>query len=902
MPPARQKGHTTLSDLLADDVRDYFLREGVPSDNGAQQQRTPPNRRGRNRRGHGHHQHPPGSSNGGGRQAAGSNGGPALNGGNEVPASMGALRAGWATPSSSAKSSYDGGNDQSGYYQKQHDQQRRRGSCDSGQDTAERGTALRGGHGRHGSAGSIGNASASGGGGLQQQPHLAQQQHRRHGSGSGSFHSRGSASSRGRHVTAADAEFLRRYAEEKERTNMRMLAARPGYGVGSGGGVGGGGYGAANAMSVDTRLPEDPIASSLLPDQNQHQHHNLPAISLRPYHSLISSPRPPTVTGSHRPGLPSIDGDDWEEDDRLERKEARRRKKRMERQQNRSRLGSAGSGGDSPRILRMGSAGSGGGGSSPRLSRMGSADSGGGGSNSPRMRRNSRSANSVGAESAQNSVVYHNYQSHDNGGMGNGYAAPTRPAPEPINGRATSHGSSTMGSGSGSHLTPGSERYESGSSTLCYSTGSSHQHHHGFPQHGAPPEMPRYGGANRGGSGGYQHSRGDSMGSFIRRASAASGGDEGGDAKRYPQQREAKANGGGGRHVRPLSYLSASSDSGRGEADDDDEDLGGERGGGVSSFQTPLKEGAAMSDSSPSTLFGLKASPISTSSGNTGNNFGSGASGGRQHPLAMPRFNSSSADASAASLFGSAILDSGGESTRGGRGDQSDYHYQQQQQRGRFGGNDYSVRRPRGDRDESTDASYDSSSGSSESTSSDSYYGDSSSNESRASSDRDRRGGGGGGGGVRWEPVNFHRDDVEGGWGGGERDRLFRDRNGGAMTPNYSSVDASLTRKASLPRSKRKHRYGRSSGSSSSTSRNRRAGGGLGGGNGLPLRLDEAIDVLSKKLNSLLVTMELFISNMPSLVGSLALAWCSLGVDWFKVRETAATSVRALFAYHVWAC
>ena len=32
MSPTKQKGHTTLSDLLADDVRDYFVREGVESE------------------------------------------------------------------------------------------------------------------------------------------------------------------------------------------------------------------------------------------------------------------------------------------------------------------------------------------------------------------------------------------------------------------------------------------------------------------------------------------------------------------------------------------------------------------------------------------------------------------------------------------------------------------------------------------------------------------------------------------------------------------------------------------------------------------------------------------------------------------------------------------------------
>lgn len=57
----------------------------------------------------------------------------------------------------------------------------------------------------------------------------------------------------------------------------------------------------------------------------------------------------------------------------------------------------------------------------------------------------------------------------------------------------------------------------------------------------------------------------------------------------------------------------------------------------------------------------------------------------------------------------------------------------------------------------------------------------------------------------------------------------------------------------------------------------------LGGPGSIPLRLDDAIDVLREKMNAMLLRLELLISNMPSLVGSLALAWCSMGVDWFKV-------------------
>jgi hypothetical protein len=55
------------------------------------------------------------------------------------------------------------------------------------------------------------------------------------------------------------------------------------------------------------------------------------------------------------------------------------------------------------------------------------------------------------------------------------------------------------------------------------------------------------------------------------------------------------------------------------------------------------------------------------------------------------------------------------------------------------------------------------------------------------------------------------------------------------------------------------------------------------GGSGWPLRLDDALEALGVKIDAFIMVVGLFISNMPSLVGSLALAWVSLGVDWFKV-------------------
>ena len=55
---------------------------------------------------------------------------------------------------------------------------------------------------------------------------------------------------------------------------------------------------------------------------------------------------------------------------------------------------------------------------------------------------------------------------------------------------------------------------------------------------------------------------------------------------------------------------------------------------------------------------------------------------------------------------------------------------------------------------------------------------------------------------------------------------------------------------------------------------------------GIERTAGENVCTESGERSSLSITLgkELFISNMPSLVGSLALAWASLGVDWFKVR------------------
>lgn len=103
-----------------------------------------------------------------------------------------------------------------------------------------------------------------------------------------------------------------------------------------------------------------------------------------------------------------------------------------------------------------------------------------------------------------------------------------------------------------------------------------------------------------------------------------------------------------------------------------------------------------------------------------------------------------------------------------------------------------------------------------------------------------------------------------------ERDRLLGKFNGSGSV-DYSSMNTSSA-KGALPTGRRTQHY--------MNKNNRR----LGGPGSIPLRLDDAIEVIQGKMNTMLLRLELFISNMPSLVGSLALAWCSLGVDWFKVR------------------
>eukprot|EP00804_Cyclotella_cryptica_P014102 CCRYP_005559-RC/>CCRYP_005559-RC protein AED:0.33 eAED:0.33 QI:0/0.66/0.57/1/0.83/0.85/7/1098/978 len=98
-------------------------------------------------------------------------------------------------------------------------------------------------------------------------------------------------------ISVADAEFLRRYAEERERANSRMAPLHR-----------------THANNIVLPLPPPHVPSPA--DAKLHRKHT------------TSSARPPTVAGSHRPGLASIDNDDWEEDDRIERRDRRKLEQR----------------------------------------------------------------------------------------------------------------------------------------------------------------------------------------------------------------------------------------------------------------------------------------------------------------------------------------------------------------------------------------------------------------------------------------------------------------------------------------------------------------------------------------------------------------------------------------------
>jgi hypothetical protein len=664
MTSTRKKQHHTLSDLLADDVRDYFLREGVPAE-------PPPRSR----------------SESGGRNAKRSlrsgrpDPSPSSNRenrvNNESPQRM------WKNlpPSEMANSPLrmEHFDQDDVIIEEKHSASSERSNGGGaqtqqrGQNTAES-TAERTNYDRsHDRSNSNGNRQM--------------QEHRRHGSGSGSFNSRGSNASRLRRVSAADAEFLRRYAEERERTNMRMQAS-PDY---------------------------DGISPPRLNVTNYHS---------RLYHGNSISPRPPTVAGSHRPGLPSIDNDDWEEDDRIEKKDRLSKTRREARMLDRHR------------------------------------------------RKRSSMDCSIGGSS---------FVRQNTGGSVN--------------------------------------------DTMEYSFSTSSASH------------------------------------FM-----SSSPNQDGYSKSSRESENIKKT----RHVRPLSYLSASSESG-GEAGETSQE---ESRGNDAYFSRPsTAENGSHYNAAP------RGNEAYLSGNDSYSNYrppsGNDSYYSRQTTLATPDYMftpspvasyhvavqkfSSDASTMQSSLRGSSIYSAASSRERSY---ETGYTTNESSNTGGY------MRSPQED-EESSEGSYDSyDSEDSSSYTSDSYY--ESHSESNVSSSSSS--------GNHWERVaNARRDyrDTESGR------HYYRDTESGRRderqmllnksNSNYSSVSSHQQRKPTRKKNRdQKHR--------SRKHRQEKL-------RGPPLRLDDAIGMVWKKIYSLIVMLELLISNMPSLIGSLALAWASLGVDWFKWYE-----------------
>eukprot|EP00984_Skeletonema_dohrnii_P038149 scaffold41032_cov139-Skeletonema_dohrnii-CCMP3373.AAC.1 len=527
------------------------------------------------------------------------------------------------------------------------------------------------------------------------------QQHRRHGSGSGSFNSRGSNSSRFRRVSAADAEFLRRYAEERERTNMRMQAL--------------------------PHVNHSPTAGSLSPPRLTISS-NLP---IRPYHGFSLSPRPPTVAGSHRPGLPSIDNDDWEEDDRIEYKDRLKQTRREARMRDRHR------------------------------------------------RKQSSIDGSI-----------------------------------------------------------------SGSSFVRQATGGSVN---------------------------------DTMEYSV---STSSGSNFMSNSPIQPKSSEHEKNKKKTRHVRPLSYLSASSESG-GEAGETSQE---ESRGNDAYFSRPSPpEHASPYSSVPrgndSPYSSVPRGNESYVSGNDSySNYrppsGNDSYYSRQTTLATPDFMFTPSPVASYNMGVQKFMGSDTSTLHSSLRGSSIYSAASSRERSYETG--YSpnesngagfMRSPQEQDEESSEGSYDSYDSDESSYTSDSYYESrSESNGSSSSSSSSNH----------WERVaNARRDyrdantgrhdyrDIESG-PRDERQMLLNQGNS-----NYASVSShqqTKTRKKNKDQKhRRKHRQEKL--------------------RGPPLRLDDAFGMMWKKMHSLFVMLELLISNMPSLIGSLALAWASLGIDWFKWYE-----------------
>jgi len=787
----KKKERKTLSDLLADDVRDYFLREGVDEPPERSRSCDDVKRKGRSNK----------------RRTqlfrAVTTPGTATNSAPEGAS----LRAGWAAPGGRATPGSTSSElmETVGEKDEQNDQRQCQGG--GGDERQFRGQHKVERHGANEEKNDPSNSNSNSSKTVQKaelhrrlssgaNSRVSSSHHRRNSSGGGSVGSRGSNV-----LSAVDAEFLRRYAEEKERTNNRMsLLARPNWGTSTSGGP-------AEISPDDAAAVSRSVSGSA-------------ASPNLPYHSLLIGPRPPTVAGSHRPGLPSIDNDDWEEDDRLERHERRKTERKEARRRRKSSIGGA-------------------------------------------------------------SLYCHSEH-----------------GPRSL-GRMTSGGSvASAGGGIASFAgaSPGSTHYKSESSTLCYSIGSSHP---------LPPEMPFQQWQKQQQQ---QHMRENSMGTFMRRVGSSNtlhtfvnhggdgmgGGDnDGGRQEKYLTKETTTSSGGHDshsspkmtRHVRPLSYLSASSDSGKESGDPLQQET-----------VAPPNYSHTKGDSNSShSIYGasLGDSRAQSRSGSTYHTNSSPSSGSGMFRKCygpsptLTRASSGGRSDMSTSLLGSAIIDSvnsgesktlsggtnGAWSGRGGTGAYPSYRTR---------------RRLEDEEEESSEGSYGSNEDSSDESSytSDSYDGGSSSNSPSGG----RYGRGDEANGVaHHQPANFSKyvpenghlheyHDVEVGEGRGERDRLLAGGGKNGRGSNYSSAETSH------PRDKRPRLRRRADRRSSTSSGDRRKGR-LGGPGSVPLRLDDAIDVLLEKCNAVLVMMELYISNMPSLVGSLALAWVSLGVDWFKWYE-----------------
>jgi hypothetical protein len=640
----RQKA--TLSDLLADDVRDYFRREGVESDI---QNDIPQNGRGRRKTA-------AGIMSSTARAPMNASVNMVVNGPQSPDPSLSRQNAPKSPP----------------HNQMQHQMQRSHSS-----------------------------------------PNHSAHDHRRQSSGSSP-----------KHLSLADAEFLRRYAEEKERANSKITPTK---------------------RAVNAAIPKDFVG----PKQNGKKiaKSNTITAMMRPYNSLASSSRPPTVTGSHRPGLASIDNDDWEEDDRLERRDRRKAERHA-----RKKSGASASSLGVPGHLRNGSVNSG-------HDRKKSSVSVGSGCHF-RMRSGVSSENGSLVMLPPSPQHYNQlpYQTGENGSLvmrspsphqqhtqpsyqtgENGSLVMLPPSPQPQYNHLPYQPGMQQNNYQHPQVPPLPGYETSPGDTLCYSTSSQSNLHQSAPF--SPWGAPR------------RHSRKDSASTFVRKYSTdtyhnmrSSTGSSVDTTNDNPNNKRG--------HVRPLSYLSASSGS------------------------------ASKEDSINGTPNFPNVAPSPPSSNGTMKTFPS------------DRFSRSESDGQSA-LFGSCIL----ESYSSPEEKSVPFH--------RADGRGSNIRE---------ESSVESESGSS-------YTSSSSDGESSDS-------------------TGFRN-----GYGNG----VYSEKDGFAMHKHsYSSIPQSKKRKRKVPI--------------------------------VPLRLDDALKVVWDKLWAGIVVMELYISNMPSLIGSLALAWGSLGVDWFKVR------------------